>query len=112
MEEIPGRPTGEVVHYVPHQPVICEEAKPTHLRIEYDCSAHASSQVPLLNDCLETGPSLQPHIFDVLLRSRMKKYCITGDIKKAFLQIKLDPVDRDAQRLFWYDNLEERKITA
>ena len=42
----------------------------------------------------------------------MRKYCITGDIKKAFLQIKLDQADRDAQRLFWYNNLEERKIIA
>jgi len=35
--------------------------------------------------------------------------CITGDIKKAFLQIKVDPADRDVQRLFWYNNLDERK---
>ena len=47
-----------------------------------------------------------------MLQNRTKKYCITGDVKKAFLQIKLDPVDRDAQRLFWYDSLEERKLTA
>ena len=112
LEKIPDKPTGGIVHYVPHQPVIREEAESTRLRIVYDCSARASSQVPSLNDCLETGPSLQPHIFDILLRNRMKKYCITGDVKKAFLQIKLDPMDRDAQRLFWYDNLEERTITA
>ena len=42
----------------------------------------------------------------------MRKYCITGDVKKAFLQIKLDAADRDAQRLFWYNNLKERKIIA
>ena len=42
----------------------------------------------------------------------MRKYCITGDVKKALLQIKLDQADRDAQRLFWYNNLEERKIIA
>ena len=42
----------------------------------------------------------------------MRKYCITGDVKKAFLKIKLDQADRDAQRLFWYNNLEERKIIA
>ena len=112
LEEIPDKPTGEIVHYVPHHPVIREEAESTRLRIVYDCSSRASSQVPSLNDCLETGPPLQPHIFDILLRNRMKKYCITGDVRKAFLQIKLDPVDRDAQRLFWYNNLEERKITA
>ena len=50
--------------------------------------------------------------FDILLRSRMRKYCITSDVKKAFLQTKLDPVDRGAQRLFWYNNLGERKIIA
>ena len=112
LEEIPDKPTGAVVHYIPHQPVIREEAESTRLRIVYDCSARSSSQGPSLNDCLETGPSLQPHIFDILLRNRLQKYCITGDVKNAFLQIKLNPVDRDAQRLFWYDNLTERKIKA
>ena len=42
----------------------------------------------------------------------MKKYCITGEIKQTFLQIKVVPVDRDAQRLFWYDNLDEKTIVA
>ena len=112
LEEIPKEPTGEVVHYVPHQPVIREEAESTCMRIVYDCSARAGSHVPSLNDCLETGPPLQPCIFDIVLRNQMRKYWITGDVKKAFLQIKLDQADRDAQRLFWYNNLEERKIIA
>ena len=65
LEEIPDKPTSEVAHYVPHQPVIRAEAESTRLRIVYDCSACASSQAPSLEDCLETGPSLQPHIFDI-----------------------------------------------
>lgn len=81
------------------------------MRIVYDLSARGSPDVPSLNDCLEKGPSLQPIILDILLRNRMSTSCITGDIKKAFLQIKLDPADRDVQRLLWYNNLEERKIT-
>lgn len=112
LEEAPDKPSGQVIHYVPHQPVIREEAESTRMRIVYDCSARASSKSPSLNDCLETGPPLQPHIFDILLQNRMKKYCITGDVKKAFLQIRLDPMDRDAQRLFWYNNLEERKVVV
>jgi len=40
----------------------------------------------------------------------MKSFCITRDIKKAFLQIKKSPEDRDALRLLWYDNLKERNI--
>ena len=35
-------------------------------------------------------------IFDLLL---LKLPCITGDIQKAFLQIKEDPKDRDALRV-------------
>ena len=66
--------------------------------------------MPSLNDCLKKGPPLQPLILDVLLRNCMSLNCITGDIKKAFLQIKVDPADRDVQRLFWYNNLDERKM--
>ena len=40
----------------------------------------------------------------------MKPSCITGDIQKAFLQIKVEPQDRDVLRLVWYNNLAERKI--
>ena len=39
IEEVPPKPIGEVLHYVPHHPVIREEAEPTKLRIVYDCSA-------------------------------------------------------------------------
>ena len=109
LEKTPDAPTGEVVHYIPHQPVFREGAETTKLRIVYDCSAKQSEYQPSLNDCLETGPSLQPLLFDIILRNRMKRYCIMGDIKKAFLQIRIDEADRDAQRIMWYNNLEERK---
>ena len=42
----------------------------------------------------------------------MARCCITGDVEKAFLQIKLDAADRDVQRLFWDNNLKERKMVA
>ena len=107
---VPEVPTGKVIHYIPHQAVMREEVESTKMRIVYDCSAKQNSQARSLNDCLEVGLALQPAIFDILLRNRMKPYCITGDIKKAFLQIKISPEDRDALRLLWYDNLKERNI--
>ena len=97
---------------MPHQAVIREQAESTKMRIVYDCSAKSNAHVPSLNDCLEKGPPLQPLLFDILLRNRMAAYCITGDIRKAFLQIRLDPLDGDSQRLFWYSNLENRKLLA
>ena len=101
LELVPEVPAGEVIHYIPHQAVIREEAESTKMRIVYDCSAKQNPQAPSLNDCLEVGPPLQPAIFDILLRNRLKPFCITGDIKKAFLQIKISPADRDALRLLW-----------
>ena len=80
------------------------------MRIVYDCSGKTHCQVPSLNDCLELGPPLQPMLFDILLRNRLKMLCITGDIQKAFLQIKVDPRDRDALRLLWYENLDSRTV--
>ena len=112
LEKVPEKPSGEIVHYVPHQAVIREQAESTKMRIVYDCSAKSNAHVPSLNDCLEKGPPLQPLLLDILLRNRMAAYCITGDIRKAFLQIRLDPLDRDSQRLFWYSNLEDRKLLA
>ena len=97
MEQVPAQPTGEIVHYVPHQAVDGDHAETTKMRIVYDCSSRANAQSPSLNDCLETGPPLQPLLFDILLRNRMQKYYVTGDIQKAFLQIRVHEQDRDAQ---------------
>ena len=110
LEPAPTQPTGEIVHYVPHHPVIREEAESTKMRIVYDCSSETSQQLPSLNDCLETGPALQPRIFDILLRNWLKKLCVTGDIEKAFHQIRVHEDDRDAQRVLWFYNLDERKV--
>ena len=110
IEHVPESPSGNIVHYVPHQPVIREKAESTKMRIVYDCSSKANDKVPSLNDCLETGPSLQPLLFDILVRNRFRRYCVTGDVKKAFLQIMIQRYDRNAQRVLWYDDLESLNI--
>ena len=73
-------PTGEAKHYIPHQPVIRDQAKSTKMRIVYDCSAKANSGVSL-NDCLEVGPPLQPMIFDILQRNRPRFFYYRGHPK-------------------------------
>ena len=92
LELIPDELSGNQVHYIPHHAVFKENAETTKLRIVYDCSSKESNDVPSLNDCLETGPPLQPKLFDILVRNRFKRF-ITGDVQKAFLQIRID--DRD-----------------
>ena len=107
LESIPEESSGQIFHYVPHHPVIREDAESTKMRIVYDCSARSSPKDPSLNGCLEKGPHLQPLILDIMLRNRMLPLCITGDIKRAFLQMKLDSADRDAQRLFCHINMKD-----
>jgi hypothetical protein len=113
LERVPDKPSGKTVHYVPHQPVMRDQAESTKLRIVYDCSSKANDKVPSLNDCLETGPSLQPLLFDILIRNRFCRYCVTGDVKKAFLQIMIQRCDRDNQRVLWYEccNMVEYRFT-
>ena len=63
-------PTGEAKHYIPHQPVIRDQAK----------STKTNSGVSL-NDCLEVGPPLQPMIFDILQRNRPRFFYYWGHPK-------------------------------
>ena len=56
------------VHYLPHHPVIREQAETTKIRVVYDASAKLRTDTPSLNQCLNIGPSLIPTIFDILLR--------------------------------------------
>ena len=71
--------------YIPHKPVIRESAESTELRIVYDASAEANEKSPSLNDCLETGPSLQNLLWDVLVCNRLKPIALAGDLKQGFL---------------------------
>jgi len=89
-------------HYLPHHCVVREDKQTTKLRIVYDASAKQDG--PSLNDCLYTGPSLSPDIFDILLRFRIKPIAVIADIEKAFLMISIKESDRDVLRFLWVDD--------
>ena len=90
--------------YIPHKPVIRESAESTKLRIVFHASAKANEKSPSLNDCLETGPALQNLLWDVLVRNRLKPIALVGDLKQAFLQVRIWMEDRDALRFHWLKN--------
>ena len=46
-------------------------------------------QQKVVQKCLETGPSLQNLIWNILTRSRFRSILLCGDIEKAFLQIRI-----------------------
>ena len=110
LKPIPDKPSGNQVHYIPHHADLNENAETTKVRIVYDCSSKESNNVPSLNDSLETGASLQPKLFDILIRNHLKRLVITGDAQKAFLQIRTDKRDQDVQHILWYNNLEDKLI--
>ena len=93
--------------YIPHKPVIRESAESTKIRIVFDGSARANERSPSLNDCLETGPPLQNLLWSLLVRNRSKAVALAGDLKQAFLQIRIREEDRDSLRFHWIKDKEQ-----
>ena len=99
--EIADQPAQGVQFYIPHKPVVREDAATTKVRVVYDASAKAHPNAVSLNDCLYPGPPLQNKLWNVLIRSRMHPVALVGDLKKAFLQVRIRQADRDALRFHW-----------
>ena len=99
----PAQPLKEF--YIPHKSVIRKSAETTKMRIVYDASARATPDAPSLNDCLYPGPALQNILWDVLIQQRAYPVVLAGDIRKAFLQIRIHEIERDALRFHWQADL-------
>ena len=93
------------VHYIPHHEVIRVDKDTTKLRIVYDASARSGKNSLSLTNCLYAGPPLSPLIYDILLRFRVHKTALIGDIEKAFLNVSVHPEDRDYLRFLWVDDV-------
>ena len=77
-----------------NSPVIRPVAETTKVRIVFDASTKDFYSLSL-NDFLDKGSSSIPRI-PILLQ--FHKIGILADTGKAFLQIRIDPTDRDALR--------------
>ena len=100
-EPVDGR-----VHYLPHHAVVRTDKQTTKLRVVYDASAKMNG--PSLNNCLHTGPNFGPSILDLLVRFRLHKIALVGDVEKAFLMVSVAPVDRDVLRFLWVEDTKEQ----
>ena len=47
---------------------------------------------------------MNPLLFDILVRFRENKVALVGDIEKAFLNIEVNPGDRDCLKFLWVDD--------
>lgn len=96
--------------YLPHRPVVREQAETTKVRIVCDASARPNDSSPSLNDSLETGPPLQNLLWNIIMRNRFKSVSLCGDIKQAFLQIRIKKEDRDCLRFHWAFDQMRRNV--
>ncbi|KAK3755571.1 hypothetical protein QZH41_005950 [Actinostola sp. cb2023] len=93
VERVTDPPNGREF-YIPHKAVVREAAESTKLRVVYDASARAYDNATSLNECLNPGPPLQNQLWNVLVRARFHPVAITGDIKQAFLQVRIQPANQ------------------
>lgn len=69
----------------------------------FDASSRSLGQLSL-NDVLHAGPNLNQSVIELLLKVRTYNVAVMADIEKAFLQIHLAEVDRNALRYFWFES--------
>ena len=96
--------------YIPHKAVVRENAETTKMRIVHDASARESPSAASLNECLEVGTTLQKQLWSVMIRNRFYPVAIAGDLKQAFLQIRVRGADRDALRFHWVKDLRGKQV--
>ena len=100
VERAPAEVTGREF-FLPHRAVVRRNAETTKLRVVYDASARAQEKAPSLNDCLHAGPPLQNKLWGVVVRNRFHPVVVAGDIRRAFLQVRIRETERDALRFHW-----------
>ena len=57
-----------------------------------------------LNDRCYQGPNLLAQSTSVLLRFRLHRYAMQGDLKAMYYQVMIPPLQRDMLRFLWFDN--------
>ena len=111
-EKVEPTESDKKVFYMPHKPVIPQNAESKKVRVVYDASARAKPASLSLNDCLETGPALQNGLRSILIWSRFQPMVLCGDTERAFLQIAIKKVDQDLLWFHWFKNRNVNKLIS
>lgn len=91
--------------YLPYHPVFKANSSTTEVRVVFDGSAHSSGLS--LNDILLNCQKVQPDVFNILLRFRMHCIAMTAVVEKMYLQVLVEPHDRDLLRILFRSNPAE-----
>ena len=90
--------TSSKTWYLPHHAVF-NINKPGKVRVVFDAAAKFDDIS--LNDCLLTGPDLLNNLVGILMRFRLGKTAVMGDVEKMFHQVGVIEDDRDSLRFLW-----------
>ena len=83
--------------WIPHRPVFKNtEQVTTKIRPVFNCSLKTHGNY-FLHEAAYPGINLIHNLIEILLKFRMNKFVMLGDIKKAFLMIRLK-TERDRNR--------------
>ena len=66
IEKVPGKPTGKRVFYMPHKPVVREDAASTKVKMVFNASSKPSREAYSINECMNPRPTLQPLLWDII----------------------------------------------
>ncbi|GBM35386.1 hypothetical protein AVEN_181491-1 [Araneus ventricosus] len=88
-------------HYLPHHPVYKDNST-TKIRPVFDGSAKENNSSSI-NECLEKRSNMVELIPAIISKFRLRKFGITADIEKAFLQIGLREDDEPFLRFSWWE---------
>ena len=87
--------------WIPHRPVIkTDEQSTTKMRPVFNCSLKTKGS-PSLNEASYVGINLMGDMLELLMHFRTNKFVFLGDLRKAFLMIKLKSI-RDKNRFCFF----------
>jgi hypothetical protein len=71
VERAPVQPARERLIYMPHKPEMKENATATKVRMVFDASMKPHPMANRVDECMFTGPPLQPLLLDITVRARL-----------------------------------------
>ncbi|XP_061402363.1 uncharacterized protein LOC133338195 [Musca vetustissima] len=106
MSPVPSLPNNTPTFFLPHHCIRKEDSTTTKLRVVFDGSAKTTSGLSL-NDTLYAGPTIQPKLFETLLRFRFFKVALSGDICKMYRCVRVSNPDNYLQCVLWRNDPSE-----
>ena len=96
-----------VTHYLPHHLVQSESWGIKKQRVVFEGCAKPHKSKKSLNECLYQGPNLLTNLCGELLRFRLNPIGLVADVEQAYVQLELEPSDRDVTRFLWLKDISK-----